>query len=235
MGYIRSQSKSKDSKLLAVGHSMGGILLYALLSCCASKGEDPGLAAVVTLASSLDYSSSKSVLKLLLPLANPARALRVPAIPLGLLLAAAHNPLTSRPLNVMNWLFNEISAQNMMEPESLNKLVQNGFCSISAKLLLQLATAFQEGGLSDRSGKFKYIDHLHKSKIPILALAGDEDQICPPDAVYKTVRVIPEDIISYEVLGGSEGLHYGHYDLISSRAAAEQVYPFIIQFLCQHD
>jgi len=32
MDYIRTQSKPRDGKLLAIGHSMGGILLYAMLS-----------------------------------------------------------------------------------------------------------------------------------------------------------------------------------------------------------
>lgn len=52
------------------------------------------------------------------------------------------------------------------------------------KLLLQLTTAFQEGGLRDRSGSFFYKDHLHKSNVPVLAIAGDQDLICPPEAVY---------------------------------------------------
>lgn len=30
--YILKESKPKDGKLLAIGHSMGGILLYAMLS-----------------------------------------------------------------------------------------------------------------------------------------------------------------------------------------------------------
>ena len=34
MEYIKTKSKPKDGKLLAVGHSMGGILLYAMLSRC---------------------------------------------------------------------------------------------------------------------------------------------------------------------------------------------------------
>ncbi|XVF53862.1 hypothetical protein PTKIN_Ptkin05aG0133300 [Pterospermum kingtungense] len=70
MAYIKTTSKPKDGKLLAVGHSMGGILLYAMLSRCCFEGRDSGLASVTTLASSLDYMSSKSSLKLLLPLAN---------------------------------------------------------------------------------------------------------------------------------------------------------------------
>lgn len=55
--------------------------------------------------------------------------------------------------------------------------------TIPAKLLLQLTTAFKEGGLRDRSGTYLYKDHLHKSNVPILALAGDKDSICPPEAV----------------------------------------------------
>lgn len=35
-----AESKPKDGKLLAIGHSMGGILLYAMLSRC---GEIPFL------------------------------------------------------------------------------------------------------------------------------------------------------------------------------------------------
>lgn len=55
------------------------------------------------------------------------------------------------------------------------------------KILLQLSTAFQEGGLHDRSGKFSYKDQLGKSNVPILAIAGDQDLICPPEAVYGMV------------------------------------------------
>lgn len=32
MEYINLETQSKDGKLLAIGHSMGGILLYAMLS-----------------------------------------------------------------------------------------------------------------------------------------------------------------------------------------------------------
>ena len=31
---MRAQCKPKDGKLFAIGHSMGGILLYAMLSRC---------------------------------------------------------------------------------------------------------------------------------------------------------------------------------------------------------
>ncbi|XVE75238.1 hypothetical protein DITRI_Ditri12bG0079700 [Diplodiscus trichospermus] len=234
MEYIRALTKPKDGKLLAIGHSMGGILLYAMLSRCGFEGRELTLNAIVTLASSLDYTSSNSTLKLLLPLADPAQALNVPVVPLGALLTAAY-PLSSRPPYVLAWLNNLISAQDMMQPELLEKLVLNNFCTIPAKLLLQLTTAFRQGGLCDRSGKFFYKNHVHKSNVPVLAIAGDQDIICPPEAVEETVKLFPKNLVTYKLFGENQGPHYAHYDLVGGRLAVEQVYPCIVQFLCQYD
>lgn len=62
--------------------------------------------------------------------ADPAQALNVPVVPLGTLLAAAY-PLSSRPPYVFSWLNDLISAQGMMHPELLEKLVLNNFCEYS--------------------------------------------------------------------------------------------------------
>ncbi|XP_068638162.1 uncharacterized protein [Aristolochia californica] len=234
MEYIQSQTKPKDGKLLAIGHSMGGILLYARLSRYAFQGRDPGLTAVVTLASSLDYTFSRSSLKLLLPLADPAQALNVPVIPLGVLMAAAY-PLASRPPYVLSWLSPQVSADDMMHPELFERLVLNNFCTIPAKLLLQLTTAFRADGLRDRSGNFFYKSHLSKTNVPVLALAGDQDLICPPEAVYETVKFLPQHLVTYKLFGQPNGPHYGHYDLVGGRLMVDEVFPCIIEFLSRHD
>ncbi|XP_031404954.1 uncharacterized protein LOC116213940 [Punica granatum] len=233
MEYVRTHCKSKDHKLLAVGHSMGGILLYAMLSRCASEGKDTGLASVATLGSSLDYTSSRSSLKTLLPLADPAQALNVPVIPIGALIAAAH-PFVSRPPYFLSCLNAQITAQDMI-PELLEKLVMKNFGTVPAKLLLQLTSAFREGGLCDRSGTFFYKDYIGKTNVPVLAVAGDQDLICPPEAVYETAKLIPEHLLTFKVFGEPGGPHYAHYDLVGGLMAADQVYPCIIDFLCRHD
>nr|KJB61255.1 hypothetical protein B456_009G348200 [Gossypium raimondii] len=230
MEYIRAQTKPKDGKLLAIGHSMGGILLYAMLSRC---GREPRLKAVVTMASALDYRCSKP-LKVLLPLADPAQALNVPAVPFGTLLAAAY-PLASRPPYVLGWLNDLISAEDMMHPELLEKLVLNNFCTIPTKLIMQLTSAFGDKGLCNRSGKLSYRDHLNKSNVPVLAIAGDQDLICPPEAVGETAKLFPENLVTYKLFGEPHGPHYAHYDLVGGRLAMEQVYPCIVQFLSQYD
>ncbi|KAH7571110.1 hypothetical protein JRO89_XS05G0254700 [Xanthoceras sorbifolium] len=76
------------------------------------EGRESRLAAVIALPSSLDYTTSKSTLKLLLPLADPAQALNVPV---RALLSAAY-PLSSSPPYIFSWLNNLISAEDMMHP-----------------------------------------------------------------------------------------------------------------------
>ncbi|CAO1945616.1 unnamed protein product [Urochloa humidicola] len=234
MDYIKKESVPKDGKLLAIGHSMGGILLYAMVSKCGFEGAEPELAAIVTLASSVDYTTSNSSLKLLLPLADPAEILRVPAIPLGALLSTTY-PISSRAPYILSLLRSQISAKEMMDPELLSKLILNNFCTVPAKVLLQLTTAFRDGGLCNRTGTFFFKEHLHKIKVPVLALAGDEDLICPPEAVYETVKRIPQHLVTYKVFGEPEGPHYAHYDLVGGQKAVHEVYPCIIEFLSQHD
>lgn len=56
--------------------------------------------------------------------------------------------------------------------------------TVPAKLLLQLTTAFKKGGLCDRTRTVYYKDHICKTNVPVLAIAGDRDLICPPEAVY---------------------------------------------------
>lgn len=220
--------------MLAIGHSMGGILLYAMLSQDGYRGKNTELASVITLGSSLEYTTSRSSLKMLIPFVDPAKAVNLPVVPVGALLAAIY-PLASYPPYLLSWLNPQISAQNMMHPELFERLVLKNFCTIPAKLLSQLSTAFGKGGLRNRSGTFFYKDHLHKTNVPVLALAGDKDLICPPEAVYETVKLIPENLATYKVFGEPRGPHYAHYDLVGGRMAYYQVYPRIIEFLSRHD
>ncbi|KAB2044975.1 hypothetical protein ES319_D01G128800v1 [Gossypium barbadense] len=198
------------------------------------EGKDSGLAAVTTLASSLDYMSSRSSLKLLLPLANSAQVLNVLVIPIGTLLAATH-PFAANPPYLLSWLSPQISTPDMLQPKLFEKLVTENFETVPAKLLLQLATAFEEGGLRDRSGTFFYKNHLSKSNVPVLAIAGDQDLICPPDAVYETVKLILEPLVTYKVFGEPGGPHFAHYDIVGAQLAVDLVYPYIIEFLNHHD
>lgn len=129
----------------------------------ASQGSKCGLAAIVTLAASVDYTTSKSSLKLLLPLVSGVKSfidtddfLRafqsmeeltkakfvVQADPAQALnvpvvplgaLMTAAYPLSSRPPYVLSWINSQVSAQDMMLPELYEKLVLNNFCKYASR------------------------------------------------------------------------------------------------------
>ncbi|MBA0746642.1 hypothetical protein Gogos_009144, partial [Gossypium gossypioides] len=80
-----------------------------------------------------------------------------------------------------------------------------------------LTSAFGDKGLCNRSGKLSYRDHLNKSNVPVLAIAGDQDLICPPEAVEETAKLFPENLVTYKPFGEPHGPHYAHYDLVGGR------------------
>ncbi|KAJ1381370.1 hypothetical protein SESBI_45190 [Sesbania bispinosa] len=82
---------TKGWKLLAIGHSMGGILLYAKLSRCCFDGKDSGLASVVTWHHHSTIHLQDHLSSCFYPWqAEPVQALNIPVIPVGPLIATAY-------------------------------------------------------------------------------------------------------------------------------------------------
>jgi len=90
MEYIQNRRNPKDGNLFSLGHSMGGIFLYAHLSSSSRTLNPSGLAYVITFESLLNYIVSNSSLKLLLPLTDPTQGLNVPILPIGTLMKTLH-------------------------------------------------------------------------------------------------------------------------------------------------
>ncbi|KAG0622972.1 hypothetical protein M758_3G138100 [Ceratodon purpureus] len=228
MEYVRSHSHCPDGKVFGLGHSMGGIILYATLGTRAEHG----LKAAVTVASSLEYRMSDSTLKLLIPFASPAQILNIPVVPLGVLMTAV-TPLITKAPYPLAWVGYHVSAKGMMDEELFQKLILTNFCTIPMRLLHQLKSAFEPGGLKNRDGSVSYKDLLKDCEVPVMAIAGDRDLICPTPAVIDTIEVFPNGA-TYKEFGNQER-HYSHYDLLCGRTAKDEVYPEVRDFLVKND
>ena len=155
-----------------VGHSMGGILLYAWLA----RNGGRGLASGVTVGSALDYTPGKSDFAPAARLAFLARVL--PAVPLGPL-ARLQSPLSGlRPLRRLDAF--SLWPPNLERPLH-RRVMAEGFHTVSAPVLAQLATLFQPGGLRDAAGE-AYLPRLPEGAVPLMAIAGTRDHQChrPP-------------------------------------------------------
>jgi alpha-beta hydrolase superfamily lysophospholipase len=209
-----------------IGHSMGGLLLYAHLA----RG-GVGIRSGVAIGSSLDYSASKSGFARLLPF---RRLLEMaPVVPIGAL-ARALAPLVGvvpTPFERFNvWTTN-------VDPALWRHISRRGFHAVPPALMAQLATAMLPGGLRSADGRTAYLDGLAHATAPVLALAGDRDAQCPPDASEGTLRACGSPRREHRTFGKAHGHadHYGHFDLLIGRRAKLEVWPVIDAWLDEHD
>jgi len=210
-----------------VGHSMGGIILLSRLS----RDGEAGIRSGTTIGSSLDYSYSKSWFKAVLPF-KWAGSL-VPALPFGLFakLAAPFAPLgLGSPLAKFNFEPSNIDGR------TCRTFMQEGVHDVSTGVLLQLATAFDPGGLKSASGT-PYLPGLARVSAPVLFIAADRDRQCPPDAARATYEACGSKGKRFVLFGtdANGGRPYGHVDLVVGRHAPAEVHPVIEDWLLEHD
>lgn len=213
-------ARTGSSSLHALGHSLGGMLLYALLS----RGESR-LRSATAVASALDHSSAPSDFHRLLGAAPLIELL--PATPIGAALRMAAplgGRLPSNRLEEFNlWPPN-------VEPELTRRLHASAFHPVSTPVLLQLATAFQPGGLRHADGETPYLPPLAQSQTPFLAVAGTRDRQCSPEAAETTLRALGSRRRRLETLDD-----YGHFDLLIGRRAADEVFPKLLSWWIEND
>ena len=109
---------------------------------------------------------------------------------------------------------------------------------MSTGVLLQLASAFEPGGLRSRDRRRAYLDDLRAGAVttPVLALAGDRDAQCTAEAAAVPLAALagPSRLAAFGRVHGHAS-HYGHFDLIIGRQARAEVWPTIEAWLEEHD
>jgi polyhydroxyalkanoate synthase len=221
-----AKARTGASAVHWIGHSMGGILGYAHLA----RGGSHDLVTMTAVGSSLDYSGAKSGFHSIAPLRKLLD--RIPAVPVGLL-ARASSAFVGRVKTPFE-RFNVWSSNT--DPELWREVSSRGFHAVSPPVMAQLATAMQPGGLRARGGS-AYTSGLAGATTPVLAIAGERDPQCPPDAAARTLEAVGSKRRELVVFGRSHGHrdHYAHWDLLMGRRANDEVFPHIDRFLDEHD
>lgn len=210
-----------------IGHSMGGQLLYATLTGKMSTKIRSGVA----IGSSLEMSGTSTEFKLLSKLMFLSKI--VPAIPLGFI-GAVLAPLSARVPNLTDY-FNAWVPN--MDARLFRILLAHGWGSVPARLFEQMVTTLEAGGLQTEDGSRPYTPLLSGCKIPVLAVAGDKDRQCPPEASERTLAALGNAECRAIVFGKQHGhtSHYGHFDLICGKSAPQETWPEIVAWLKKHD
>jgi len=211
-----------------IGHSMGGMIAYALLMSPAGEK----IASAVTLGSPTMSDVGHPLLDFGIPYRDllnylPSR------LPLGTLmrLAAPWAPLLLRTFGDtiadLGWREGNASAR------LLRTLMLTAVDDIPTSLLREFARWYDTKNMSDRYHMFDFTEHLERITTPILVVAGSKDELTPARDLQRVYERISSPEKRFRVIGREQGFSndYSHVDLVLGLKAPDEVYPLVHEWL----
>ncbi len=208
-----------------VGFSQGGMIGSAF-----AQGPGGALLASLTVLGSPGWIKVAPMLRALMGLLWVLALL--PFVPLALL-ARIFAPFYIRmPFDVM------VLRQENMDTLSVRLLLSNGVDDIPMSLAFQGAGWASRGDIVASRDDRNFTQGMSLINVPLLAIAGDEDQVAPPASVrfiYDKAQSARKHFVN---LGGAEGegnqsQPYGHCDLILGRRAPRDVFARVARFVAE--
>ena len=214
-------------KLWWVGHSMGGMILFAHLERV-DEARVAGFVAVATPMAILQPPNDilQGILKQswLLKLSVLAVNATLPAklaSPLG---GAVQTPLDALFYNRDN-----------MDRATITRQFLNGVEDIPTAVLDQFTLMIRTGEFLRADGSYSYTRNLGKVTVPVLLLSGQVDNLAPPEVVRFAYDQVASTDKTYRMFGRVNGYraNYGHNDLVLGIHARDEVFPLIAGWLTE--
>lgn len=122
------------------------------------------------------------------------------------------------------------------DPLVTARFMWNGVFDESSAIAEQFLDWVENKTMRDRAGTIEWSDHLDEIKLPLLIMAAAHDLQRPPEATRETYEAFGSLDKTFILAGKESGysVDFGHDDLISARAAKEEVWPQIRDWLAGH-
>ena len=215
---------SGQQKVFLIGHSMGGIISYAV----AGSTMRDEVAGVVSFGSPYRFGLGSRFLAIAGPLLYAARLTgifdRNPPIPIRLIgrHMSRHGWLWDNPLV---WLPLRPWHPKSMEPEILAENLSAAFEHTRIAIALGLVGLGSESALKSHDGLNDYGLAFELAEKPLLVIAGTRDALAPPASVkpvYDRSRSSDKTFREFPL---------GHIDLVLGRMAPHTVWPLVRTWL----
>lgn len=210
---------SGRERLHLVGHSLGGMAIYALLGDDAQRRR---VRSVVTLGAPATFRFQGKYL-----FSWPLRNLRWLRHRFLLRLIA--------PLSGYRWL---PSAQLLYEPdhisgEVLRRFMVNVSANFGRNELLQYGDWIGGDHFRSIDHRRDYREEMRKIDVPILFLAGNKDRLAPPPSVKDACELVASSRKRFLIAsrGRDFEANYGHLDLVLGASAPRDIFPVIEAWL----
>jgi pimeloyl-ACP methyl ester carboxylesterase len=208
-----------------VGHSMGGMVLYAYL---AQGGTGIGAGATLGTPTRLDFGTGTDRLLGTVSGAFP----KTGAFPsaLGAALAAPfQGAVDDGPFQRLFY-----DPQNT-KLEVWQRLMAYGTADVSFGVARQLTSMMRDGRFTSGDGGFDFRAAMKDIKTPLLVVAGRRDRIALVPAVRDAYRALggSKEWLLVSVANGAKA-EYGHMDLVIGEHAPRDVWLPVLDFLERH-
>lgn len=214
-----------------VGHSMGGMIAYALLMSPAHSK----IASAITLGSPTMSQVGHPLLDFGIPFASLLRYL--PArLPSGTFARLASPAAGLVPLLGHRALSDLGFHESNIDRPLLQILMLTAVDDIPVSLLREFARWYETKSMSDVYAMFDFTEHLERIAAPLFVIAGSKDELTPARdlrRVYERVRSADKE---FRIVGREHGFRtdYSHADLVLGRHAPDDVFPLIYGWLERH-
>lgn len=211
-----------------VGHSMGGMVLYAYLA----TGDQTQLGRCVAAASPGTFEFMGGPFRPLGRLADwLPRGGHFPASSLAPMLLPFFT--TSRMTEELRRVLTLAGNPDNFPMDALRRMGAAGIGDTSNRVYRQFGDWVAHGSFTSEDHKVDYRSGMRRIDRPFLFLAGRWDELVSPAAVLQGYNEIASREKKYHLFGRANGdqADYGHGDLILGRASVEEVYPEIEAFL----
>lgn len=204
-----------------VGHSMGGLVLYAHLA-----GGGQGIGRAVTLGSPVHFAWSGRMESLAHRAGSMASAVRWP------LRALSHSTM---PLHG-EWdgpAERLLMSRALTPAETWRRFIAVGVDDPPPALIAQFVGWIQRGRFDALSGQTDYLEGLGAVSVPTLVVAGKIDAIAPPWSVRPAFEKLGAEEKRWLLLGEANGMSgdYNHMDMLLSPHAKTDLFPRIVAWL----
>lgn len=219
VSYVCSQTGHRNVDW--VGHSMGGMVLYAYLA----RG-GTGIERAVTLGSPVKFAWTGRLEQLVGSVGTWASLMRLPVV------ASAHSTLPIHgewdgPAELL------LMSRELTDAVTWRRFLAVGLDDPPRGLMSQFAGWAARGRFDSLDGETDYLEGLGRVEVPMLVVAGKIDGIAPPWNVRPAFDRLAAQEKRWLVLGEANGMRgdYNHMDMLLSEHAQKDLYPRIAAWL----
>jgi pimeloyl-ACP methyl ester carboxylesterase len=219
---VSAGNAAGSKEVLWVGHSKGGLLLYAHLA----RNPQAPVRAAVTLGAPFTFAVQPG-LRIFMSKIEPL--LRLKSIPTRRITNIAFFGAPPGPLTRYMML-----AENM-DSEVVRRALANVPADLAGGMVRQFARWIDTHAFTSYDGSFDYQAPLAEIRKPFLLMAGSRDLLAPPLSVARAKEHLGGPV-KLVIAGKAHGFaaDYGHADLVLGRRAPDEVFPLVESFLASN-